>query len=151
MAVERGNDPARPVTTRARAGLVGIAPTRLLRRVRDGIPGPRRRSPDELPARAQAATEPADLIPPGDRDQVRAQARVHGLVAVQVGELMQANVERRQDLRHQLLTEHDGGDLSAAWLRSRIDELDRLITQQVATVDWHLREVSRLRQRIGAE
>ena len=73
------------------------------------------------------------------------------MVAIQLSEVMQGYVGRREDLRQKLISQGDRDDLSAAWLRSRIEELDQLIPQQVATVDWHLQESRRLRQRIGAE
>jgi len=127
------------------AGMIAAVVARLLRRVPAGLSAPRR-SGSTSPHRAAKA---ADLIGQDERERILAQVRVHGLVAIQVGELAQANVARREDLRRQLMGREDGNDLSAAWLRSRIEEVDRLITQQVATVDWHLRESRRLRQRIG--
>jgi hypothetical protein len=96
-----------------------------------------------------AAVKASNVIGQGERERILAQARVHGLVAIQVGELAQANAGRREDLRRKLMGREDGNDLSAAWLRSRIEEVDRLITQQVATVDWHLRESGRLRERVA--
>lgn len=135
----RSESPATP------AGMIAAVVARLLRRVRAGlsVPGRCRRTG------RYAAVKAADLIGQGERERILAQARVHGLVAIQVGELAQANVGRREDLHRQLIGREDGNDLSAAWLRSRIEEVDRLITQQVATVDWHLRESCRLRERVA--
>ena len=147
MAIQAGNGSVQPTSAGTRAGMVSAAVARLLRRVRAQVftPG------DCLPAHSHASAKAADLIGQGERERILAQARVHDLVAIQIGELVQGNVGKREDLRRQLMERGDGCDLSAAWLRSRIEELDRLITQQVATVDWHLRESRRLRQRIGAE
>jgi len=96
------------------------------------------------------ASGPADdgraaaLVGLGAREQVLAQARVHRLVAVELTRVMQEKLAEREDLRRQLSQQADISELSAAWLRLRIEELDRLITQQVASVDWHLRESHRL-------
>jgi hypothetical protein len=124
---------------------------RLVRRVRAVLPRPDGRPGDELAARPHAAAEAPDSIGQAEREQILWEARVHGMVAIQLSEVMQGNVGRREDLRQKLISRGDGDDPSAAWLRSRIEELDQLIPQQVATVDWHLRESRRLRQRIGAE
>jgi len=83
-------------------------------------------------------------------ERVLAQARVRDLVSIQMREVMQGNPGQREGLRRQLTEQQDTSELSAAWLRLRIEELDRLIPQQVATVDGHLRESRRLRQLSGA-
>jgi hypothetical protein len=131
--------PATPV------GMIAAFLAGLLRRVRARLFA-MRRSGHTCP---YAAAKAADLIGQGERQRILAQARVHGLVAIQIGELAQANVGRREDLRRQLIGREDGNDLSAAWLRSRIEEVDRVITQQVAAVDWHLRESCRLREHVA--
>jgi len=151
MAVQAGNGLGRPAPVGVGIGRLAAAGVRLRRRMRAGLSGLGLRPGGEGPVGPQAATGAADLIRQSEREQVLAQARVHGMVAIQISELMQGNVGRREDLRRQLVERQDRSDLSAAWLCSRIEELDRLITQQVATVDWHLRESRRLRQRIGAE
>jgi hypothetical protein len=130
--------------------MLTVAGVRLRWRMRAGLAGLGRRPRGERSARVQAAAEPTDLIRQGERERVLAQARVHGMVAIQIGELMQGNAGKREDLRRQLVERQDRSDLSVAWLCSRIGELNRLITQQVACVDWHLQESRRLRQRVGA-
>lgn len=94
-----------------------------------------------------AATAP-DLNSHRERERIAAQARAHRPVAIQLGELVRENAAKREDLHQQLMRREDGNDLSSAWLRSRIEEVDRLITQQEPTAGWHLRESCRLRQRI---
>lgn len=143
MAVQAGNGFVRSES--ARMGMVAAAVASLLRRVRAGLFAPGH----NLPAGPHAAAEAADLIGQGERERILARARVHDLVAIEIGRLVQGNVDKREDLRRQLMGREDGNGLSAAWQRSRIEEVDRLISQQVATVDWHLREGRRLRQRIG--
>lgn len=94
-----------------------------------------------------AAVTAAGLAGGAERERMLAQARVHGVVAVELTRVMQGNLAERDGLRRQLSQRPDINELSAAWLRLRIEELDRLITQQVATVDWHLRESHRLEHR----
>ena len=135
---------SRPMLTRAPASTLTAAGAHLLRRMRawragDG-PAPQR----------QAAAGAADAARQDERERVLAQARVHDMVSIQLREVMQGNLGKREGLRRQLTGQQDTSELSAAWLRLRIEELDRLITQQLATVDWHLRESHRLRQRSGA-
>ena len=90
----------------------------------------------------------ADLVGHDERERVLAQARVHGVVAAELSRVMQGKLAEREDLCRQLRQRPEISELSAAWLRLRIEELDRLITQQLATVDWHLRESRRLEQGI---
>jgi len=151
MPVEAGNRRVWSAPLRDRAGMLTAAGVRLVRRVRAVLPRPDGRSGDELAARPHTAAEAPDSIGQGERERILWEARVHGMVAIQLSEVMQGNVGRREDLRQKLIRQGDGDDPSAAWLRSRIEELDQLIPQQVATVDWHLRESRRLRRRIGAE
>jgi len=134
-----------PERSAARVGMIAATVAGVLRWVRVGLFA-MRRSGHTCP---YAAVKAADLIDQGEREPILAKARVHGLVAIQVGELAQANAGKREDLRRKLMAREDKNDLSAAWLRSRIEEVDRLITQQVATVDWHLRESCRLRERVA--
>lgn len=128
-----------------RLGAVVVAVDRLFWRARAGLfisgEGPS--------ASSRAAAVTADLLAACEREQTLAQVRVHALVAVQIGELAQGYVAKRADLRQQLMERENADDLSATWLRSRIEEVDRLISQQVGAVDWHLREGHRLRQRIA--
>lgn len=112
----------------------------VLQRVRSWASG----QADERPAAAATAAGPAGL---DERERVLAQARVHGVVAVELTRVIQGNLAEREDLRRKLSQQPDMSELSAAWLRLRIEELDRLITQQVATVDWHLQESHRLEHR----
>ena len=150
MSAEAGNGRVRSAPLGARAGTLAVAGARLLRRVRAVLPRPGGRSGNDLAAPPHAAGA-ADSLAQGERGRILSQAMVHGMVAIQISELMQGNVGRREDLRQQLLSQGDRDDSSAAWLRSRIEELDQLIAQQVATVEWHRRESRRLRQQIGAD
>ena len=109
----------------------------VLRRVRSWASGPA----DAGRAAAARAASVADL---GAREQVLAQARMHRLVAAELTRVMQEKLTEREDVRRQLSQQPHISELRAAWLRLRIEELDRLITQQVASVDWHLRESHRL-------
>jgi hypothetical protein len=59
---------------------------------------------------------------------------------------MRGNLGKREGLRRRRRTSQGDDELAAAWLYLRIEELDRLIIQQVSTVDRHLRESRRLRQ-----
>ena len=89
------------------------------------------------------------VVQPESRVEWARARRVHGMVAVQMSEFMPGDVGERENLRGDFTEREAGSDLSAAWLRSRIGELGRLITEQVATVGWHLRESGRPRQLIG--
>jgi len=110
-----------------------------LQRVRSWASG---QAGDGPPPRSAGA---ADLTGLAERERVLAEARVHRAVAIELGRVMQGNLAKREELRRELTQRQDISELSAAWLRLHIEELDRLITQQVATVDWHLRECHRLR------
>ena len=138
----------RPMRTWARASTLTEAGAHLLRRMRAWLPG---RAGDGPAPQRQAAAGAADVIRQDERERVLAQARVHDMVSIQMRELMQGNLGKREGLRRQLTEQQATSELSAAWLRLRIEELDRLIAQQVATVDWHLRESRRLRQLSGAD
>jgi hypothetical protein len=83
-------------------------------------------------------------------------ACVYGQVAVQISEIMQGNVAKREDLRQRLAGLQPPGDQAApgsatgnsspgASLRHEIEVLDRIIAWQVKTIDWHLKEERRLR------
>jgi len=144
MTVEARKGLVQSERSAAPVGMIAATTAGVLRWVRARLFAPRR-GRHTCP---YAAVKAADLVGQGERERILAQARVHSLVAIQVGELAQANAGRREDLRRKLVGREDGNDLSAAWLRSRIEEVDRLITQQVATVDWHLRESCRLRERV---
>ena len=91
----------------------------------------------------------AGLAGPGAGQQLLAQARVHRLVAAELTRVMQEKLTEREHLRRQLSQHPDISELRAAWLQLRIGELDRLITQQVASVDWHLHESHRLEHGTG--
>lgn len=149
MAVHGGSGVARSAFAHAGAGSLAAARARLSRQLRDGL-FRRVRGAGDKPSVPLRAAPAADVIGRDEREQVLAQARVHGMVAIQLSEVMRGNLGKREDLRHQLIQRPDTDDLSAAWLRLRIGELDRLVTQQVAAVDWHLRESRRLHQLIGA-
>jgi hypothetical protein len=98
------------------------------------------------PRRSQAGSASPGVVNEGERARLLAQARVHSLVAAQISQLMRDNLGKREGLCRQLMTCQGDDELAAAWLCSCVEQLDRLIIQQVATVDRHLRESRRLRQ-----
>ena len=98
------------------------------------------------PGHGPAGTARPGVINEAERAQLLAQARVHSLVAAQISQLMRDNLDKREGLHRRLMANRGDDELAAAWLCLRIGELDRLIIQQVSTVDRHLRESRRLRQ-----
>lgn len=102
---------------------------------------------------------------PHDDDQALREARLPGLLAIQISEVIQNNVQRRVMLRERLLTARDhraGGpwhgpaglarrdDGGAASIHARIRVLDQAIAQQAAEVSHHLAESRRLRAQARA-
>ncbi len=91
-----------------------------------------------------------------ERARLLRKACAHGQVAIQVSEIMQGNVTKREDLQH-LLTglrwaSGKAADISAAGhavasasLRDEIGMLDRIIAWQLTTISWHRAEDRRLR------
>ncbi|MGI8448343.1 MAG: hypothetical protein ACR2MP_14415 [Streptosporangiaceae bacterium] len=118
-----------------------------LRWVRAGEPCAGSRAGDPpSPGHGQAGTASPGVINEGERARLLAQARVPSLVAAQISQLMRDDLGKREGLRCELMRCQRDDELAAAWLCLRVEELDRLIIQQVSAVDRHLRESRRLRQ-----
>jgi len=91
-----------------------------------------------------------------ERARLLRTAHAHGQVAIQVSEIMQGNVTKREDLQHRLTAlrwaSGKAADISAtghavpsASLRDEIGMLDRIIAWQLTTINWHRAEDRRLR------
>jgi hypothetical protein len=112
------------------------------------------------------AVSPGGSAPDEDHESSAERARllqkagVHGRVAIQIAALMQGNVAERGDLRKRLADLPQSGERAAddsatgrasasSALREQIEVLDRIISWQLKTIDWHRREDRRLHDQAG--
>ena len=130
----------RPMPTWARARTLTAAGAHLLRRMRAWLPG---RAGDGPAPQRQAA----DVIRQDERERVLTKRGCMTWSRSRCTRSCRETVASGRACARSSPT----SELSAAWPRLRIEELDQLITQHVATVDWHLRESCRLRQLSGAD
>jgi hypothetical protein len=127
-----------------------------------------RRACNQLASRLHPAAVTSAAVSPGssaldedgrnsaERARLLRKACVHGQVAVQISEIMQGNVAKRENLRQRLAGLRPPGDQAApgsatgtsppsASLRHEIEVLDRIIAWHMKTIGWHQEEERRLR------